>query len=80
VDKSPKQRTVLAKEWWPGTESNHRHADFQGVTRESCNQLSSVGVSYREVLAIRPLTTFVYEGLPANTAAFATANHSKAVI
>jgi hypothetical protein len=27
-------------------------------------------------LAIRPLTTFVYEGLPANTAAFATANHS----
>jgi hypothetical protein len=38
--------------------------------------LSSVGVSYREVLAIRPLTTFVYEGLPANTAAFATANHS----
>jgi hypothetical protein len=41
-----KPLAVLHKEWWPGTESNHRHADFQGVTRNSRNTLTVFAVAY----------------------------------
>jgi hypothetical protein len=76
VDKSPKQRKVLANEWWPGAGSNGRHADFQGVTRESCNHLT-----LREVVNSSALPILVLEALAGrinrlHSFWFATANHS----
>jgi hypothetical protein len=76
VDKSPKHRTVLAKEWWPGTESNHRHADFQGVTRDSCNHLTPLDVANAAVFPILRQSALVARLNPLHWPWFATANHS----
>ncbi len=52
MDKSDKQRILLANERWPGRESNTRHADFQGVTAESCNTLTQKDVANPAALRI----------------------------
>jgi hypothetical protein len=74
VDKSPKQRTVLAKEWWPGRELNTRHADFQGVTLVSCNHLIGLDVAYLVALQIPITPALVCRINLLDSPSFATAN------
>jgi hypothetical protein len=74
VDKSPKQRTVLAKEWWPGRELNTRHADFQGVTRVSCNHLTQLDVANAAVFPILRQSGLVARLNPLHWPWFATTN------
>jgi hypothetical protein len=76
VDKSPKQRTVLAKEWWPGAGSNGRHADFQGVTRDSCNHLTQLDVANAAVFPILRGSALGARLNPLHWPWFATPNHS----
>jgi hypothetical protein len=78
VDKSDKQRILFAKEWWPGAGSNGRHADFQGVTRVSCNHLTQLDVANPPAFPIlgRSVTLDGLNRL--HSLWFATANHSDA--
>jgi hypothetical protein len=76
VDKSVKQRILLANEWWPGGELNTRHADFQGVTRDSCNHLTQLDVANAAVFPILRASAFAARLNPVLWPWFATANHS----
>jgi hypothetical protein len=70
VDKSINRLIALRIKWWPGTESNHRHADFQGVQRLTCNHLSGKAAENSSALRTPAfLAGFAHE-FPANVRPF----------
>jgi hypothetical protein len=70
VDKSINPLSALRIKWWPGRESNTRHADFQGVQRLTHNHLMRKGAENTGVLRTSGVVARFDAGKPANAARF----------
>jgi hypothetical protein len=62
--------------WWPGTESNHRHADFQGVTGFLYNTLIHKAVANCPLLRILVAVEIFRRSILLNQGGFATSDHA----